>query len=182
MKRILKPALLSLALLILLLTALALCPFYLVASPEARLRLVDEIGQPLAGMTAVRTWKTTEGPNGEDKTLTDANGVATFGKETVRMSLLKRITKPLLVFFPAMCGPGWEVYGETEFRLHWPEGYAPRSSTQAWINEVTARERRERVYIRDLSSPAMNKENCVQISLFNKKEPFDYTLTVYRNP
>jgi len=97
------------------------------------------------------------------------------------MSMLKRVTKPLLIFVPASCGPGWEVYGLSEFRIYWPSGYALRFDKDKWKRELDVWENRDNVCIRD---PAViqqyQHESYVDLYFFNKPHGFEYTLTIYR--
>ena len=80
---------------------LAIWPYTLVASPNSKLRVVDDSKQPLTGVRVVRLWDTSEGQKGEEEAITDDRGEVSFKRVAVGMSMLKRLTKPLLVFVPA---------------------------------------------------------------------------------
>jgi hypothetical protein len=160
-------------------------PYWLIASPPSRIRIVDDSGRPLTGVRVVRKWRTSEEHQGQDETITDATGAVSFPQEVVYMSSLKRITKPLLRFVPAICGPGWEVYGLSEFRIYWPEGCTLKFDDDKWKRVSEVWESGDGVCIRD---PAVirqyQNENYAELYFFsfsNKRHDFDYTLTVYRN-
>ena len=160
---------------------LAICPYRLIASPNSKIRLVADSGRPLAGVRIVRKWCTSEEQHGETEAVTDSSGTVSFPQQAVHMSLLKRITKPLLIFVPASCGPGWEVYGLSEFRIYWPSGYTLRFDGDNWQRDAEVWKNRDDVCIRD---PAVIQqywhESYVELYFFNKRQDFDYTLTVYR--
>ncbi len=160
---------------------LAVWPYQLVASPKANLCIVDDGKQPLAGLRVVRFWDTSEGQKGQEVGVTDSKGEVSFKRVAASMSLLKRLTKPLLIFVPASCGPGWEVYGHSEFHIYWPDGYTLKFDDAAWKRVSEVYQNRDGVCIRD---PAIVRqfrhENYVELYFFNKREDFHYTLTVYR--
>jgi hypothetical protein len=157
---------------------LAVWPYRLVASPNVVLHVVDEGGRPLIGMRVVRQWDTSEGQKGEDETTTDAKGSVSFKRIEFRMSWLKRITKPLVIFVPASCGLGWEVYGHALFNIYWPRGYALRFDDRTWKKADATYENREGIHIYD-PSLASNKD-YIGLYVFNKRADFEYTITLYR--
>jgi hypothetical protein len=163
------------------LVVLAIWPYRLVASPNSKIRLVDDSDRPLTGVRVVREWRTSEEQRGRTEAVTDSSGAVSFPEQAVHMSLLKRITKPLLIFVPASCGPGWEVYGHSEFRIYWPSGYTLRFDAGKWKRASEVWKNRDGVCIRD---PALilqyQHESYVELYFFNKRQDFDYTLTVYR--
>jgi hypothetical protein len=174
-KAIIKYALVGLVAIV---AVLAIWPYRLIASPNSKIRVVDDSGRPLTGVRVVREWRTSEEHHGQDEAATDASGVVSFQQMAVHMSLLKRITKPLLVFVPASCGPGWEVYGHSEFRIYWPTGYALRLDGGKWKREYEVWKSADGVCIRD---PAViqqyRHESYVELYFFNKRQDFEYTLT-----
>jgi hypothetical protein len=160
---------------------LAFCPYRLVGSPNSTICIIDGSNQPLSGLRVTRSWDTSEGQKGQDEAVTDSRGAVNFKRVAVSMSLLKRLTKPLLIFVPAACGPGWEVYGSSEFHVYWPDGYALKFDAANWkkVNEVY--KDRDGVCVRvpeDMKQ--YNQENYVAFYFFNKPKDFDYTLTIYR--
>src|SRR5580698_7980112 len=104
----------------------------LVASPNAKLRIVADSGKPLGGLRVIRKWDTSEGQKGQDEAVTDRNGEVRFDRKAFTISLFKRLTKPLSVFVPASCGPGWEIYGHAEFDIYWPGGYRLKFDGATW--------------------------------------------------
>jgi hypothetical protein len=176
----LKYSLIALGGLFACIVALALWPYQLVASPNSKIRVLDDSGRPLTGVRVVREWSTSEQHRGKDEAITDARGAVSFKREAFSMSLLKRITKPLLIFVPATCGPGWEVYGHSEFRIYWPDGYALRFDDGSWKRVAEVWKGRDGICIRD---PAVIRqyrhESYVELYFFTMRHDFDYTLTVY---
>lgn len=159
---------------------LALCPYELVATPNSMLRIVDGRKQPLGGLRVSRAWNTSEGQKGQEETSTDSKGEVSFKQVAFSMSLLKRLTKPLLIFVPASCGPGWEVYGHSEFHIYLPDGYRLKFDPTIWkrVNEVY--QNRDGVCIGDPETVSQSsQEHFVTLYFFNKRKDFDYTLTIY---
>ena len=163
---------------------LAIWPYTLVASPYSKLRIVDDSDRPLTGVVVVRMWNTSEGQGGEAEAMTDGRGEVTFKRVAVRLSMLKRLTKPLLAYVPAPCGLNWEIYGYSEFRIHWPNGYTLMFDGTTWERKYEVYENRDGVCVRD---PEVVKQfrhqSYVELYFFNElnqRRNFDYTLTVYR--
>jgi hypothetical protein len=163
---------------------LALWPYRLIGSPSSKIRLVDESGQSLTGVRVVREWRTSEEQRGKAEAVTDFSGTVSFPEQSVHISLLTRITKPLLTFVPASCGLGLHVYGLSEFRVYWPSGYTLRFDSDKWKRESEVWKNQDGVCIRD---PAViqqyRHESYVELYFFNysnKRQDFKYTLTVYR--
>jgi hypothetical protein len=155
-------------------------PYRLIGSPKSTLRVRDDGGHPLAGLRVTRSWRTSEGHQGQDEATTDPSGSVSFQRQAVHMSLLKRITKPLLIFVPAMCGPSWEVYGMSEFDIYWPSGYTLRFDDKKWKRENEVWKDNEDVCVRDPAPIQQNqRENYVELYFFNKSKDFDYTVTLY---
>ena len=160
---------------------LAIWPYTLVASPNSKVRVVDDSRQPLTGLLVVRSWETSEQQKGQQEAITDGNGQVSFRRVVVHMSLLKRLIKPLLVFVPVPCGPSWEIYGHSEFRIYWPYGYALKFDGATWKRVDEVYQSRDGVCIRDPEVVRqIGHENYVELYFFNKRQDFDYTLTVYR--
>jgi hypothetical protein len=181
MKASLKYSLIALSCGCVCIAILAFWPYQLVASPNSKLRVVDDSGHPLIGVRVVRGWSTSEEQHGENEAITDTSGVVSFQREAFSMSLLKRLTKPLLIFVPASCGPGWEVYGHSEFRIYWPDGYTLKFDDGSWkrVNEVW--EGHDGICIRDPDVIRQYRhESYVELYFFTMRHDFDYTLTVYR--
>jgi hypothetical protein len=170
---------LVLVLLISLVAALSRWPFQLVASPVAVLRIVDGDGRPLAGIRIIRKWDTSEGQKGEDQITTDKQGKARFERIEFRLSQMKRVAKPLLVLVPSSCGPDWEVYGHAEFDIFWPVGYHLSFGSAEWKKVAATFENRDGIHIYDPSQASQT--NYVGLYIFNKRDDFDYTLTLYGN-
>ena len=108
MKASIKFPLITLGVLVAVTAILAMWPYRLAASPNSKLRIVDAMKQPLAGVRVVRSWDTSEEKKGETEASTDARGEVAFERVTFRMSMLRRVSKPLLIFVPSSCGPGWK--------------------------------------------------------------------------
>lgn len=167
------------------------------------IRVIDDAGHPLIGINVVREWRTSEGHRGHDEAVTDASGAVSFKRQAMNISLFKRITKPLLIFVPAMCGPSSEIYGYSEFRIYWPDGYTLKFDDNNWKKLEEVYQSRDGVCVRDpavilqyrnqsyvQSSPSPpaelagirqdRNESYVEIYFFNKPNAFDYSLTVYR--
>jgi len=163
---------------------LAIWPYRLVASPNSKIRLLDESGRPLTGVRVVREWRTSEEQRGQTEAVTDSSGTVSFPRQTVHISLLKRITKPLLIRVPASCGPGWEVYGLSEFRIYWPTGYTLKFDEDQWKRESEVWKNRDDVCIRDPAVIQLYRhEAYVELYFFNysnRRQDFEQTLTVYR--
>ncbi len=160
-----------------LVVALTWLPFRLIASPKSVLRIVNEDGRPLAGIRVVREWDTSEGQKGDDQATTDVNGEVQFERVEFRMSQLKRMARPLLIFLPSACGPGWEVYGHAEFDVYWPEGYGLKFDGAEWKKVQATYENREGIHIYD---PLQSSQtNYLELYIFNKRKDFEYTLTLY---
>ena len=165
--------------------ALQFWPFQLVASPDSRLRLVDERGNPLVGVKITREWSTSEEQKGENVGVTDSDGQVRFARVAFPMSRLKLLTKMLLVLVPASCGPGWEVYGLSEFHIFWPPGHAVHFDDGSWHRTYEVYENRDKFYIglpevRWDGSELPKEDNYVRLFFFNKPNGFDYTLTLFR--
>ena len=128
---------------------LALWPYQLVASPRSTVRVVNDRRQPVSGLRVVRSWNTSEGQKGQEEATTGSEGGVSFEKVAVSMNLLKRLTKPLLIFVPASCGPGWEVYGHSEFDIYWPDGYTLKFDKTAWERKGEVCQNRDGICIRD---------------------------------
>ena len=159
---------------------LALWPYQLVASPHSTLRVVDDKKQPVSGLRVIRAWDTSEGQKGQEEASTDTKGEVSFKRVAVSMSLLKRLTKPLLIFVPASCGPGWEIYGHSEFHIYWPDGYTLKFDNTARQREAEVYQNRDGVCIRDPDIIKQSRrENYVELYFFNKPQDFDYTLIIY---
>ena len=166
-----------LAVVLSLLVALFCWPFRLVASPGSILRVVDDSGNPLVGLRVTRQWDTSEAQKGEDQATTDIKGEVRFGRVEFRMSQLKRIAKPLLMFVPSACGPGWEVYGHAEFDIYWPEGYALKFDPAEWKKVYAAYENHDGIHIYD---PLQSSDKTYMgLYVFNKREDFEYTVTLF---
>jgi hypothetical protein len=172
-------------LLIVIVTAiviLALWPCRLVASPHSTLRVVDGKKQPVSGLRVIRAWDTSEGQKGQEEAITDTKGEVSFKKVVVSMSVLKRLTKPLLIFVPASCGLGWDIYGHSEFHIYRPDGYTLKFDNTTWRREAEVYQNRDGVCIRDPDVIKQYRpENYVELYFFNKRQDFDYTLTLSRN-
>jgi hypothetical protein len=151
---------------------LAVCPYHLVATPNSKIFIIDYKGKPLTDVRVVRRWDTSENQKGEDQAVTDASGGVAFMGTNFTMSWLKRITKPLLILVPASCGPGWEVYGHTEFEIYSPNGYKPNFDDPQWKKVYATYENRDGINIYD---PTTNT-NFIGLYFFNKKADFEYTL------
>lgn len=160
---------------------LAVWPCALVASPASHLRVVDDSRHPLTGVRIVRGWHTSESHQGEDEAHTDASGAVSFPRKAVRISMLKRLTKPLLVFVPAACGPAWEIYGYSEYRIYWPDGYTLMFDDPNWKKTGEAWQRSDGLCIRDPEiARKYQRADCVELYGYNMRHDFDYALTVYR--
>ena len=160
---------------------LAIWPYQLVASPNSTIHVIDGGKQPVSGLRVIRSWETSEGQKGEEEVATDPKGEVSFKRQVFAMSLLKRLTKPLLIFVPASCGPGWEVYGKSDFKIYWPEGYTLKFDAAAWRLTGEVYQNREGVCIRDPNVIMQNRhESYVDLYAYNKRKDFDYTLTIYR--
>ena len=164
----------------LVLVTLAIWPHRLIASPNFRFRLVDDSGQALEGVRVIREWRTSEGQEGKSETATDINGVVTFSEEVVHISILKFVTKPLFRFFPAMCGPGWEIYGTSEFRAYSPSGYILRSSPNQLDADRGTPRNKSGLEIRDFRSKENPNESYIASYCLNRQQDLDCTLTFYR--
>ncbi|MEO7300764.1 MAG: hypothetical protein ABI042_19535 [Verrucomicrobiota bacterium] len=166
----------------------AVLPYKLIATPNSKIRVIDDDKQPLTGLRVVRSWKTSEDQNGEEEAVTDSSGEVRFKQVGFSMSLLKRLTKPLLIFVPASCGLSWEIYGHSEFRIYWPNGYKLRFDDGTWKKVYSVYQNNDGVYMRDPERPITHfrlktspkEERFVNFYFLNKREDFDYTLTVYK--
>jgi len=151
----------------------AVWPCRLIASPDSKIRIVDDSGRPLSGVRVVREWRTSEEQHGQGAAVTDSSGAVSFPQQAVHISLLKRVTKPLLIFVPASCGPGWEIYGHSQFRIYWPSGYTLRFDRDKWKREGEVWKNADAVCIRD---PAVTQqyqhESYVELYFFNKAAGF----------
>jgi hypothetical protein len=177
MKAPLKYCLITLMAIIILFVGLAFWPYKLVASPSSTLRVLDESGKPLVGVQVTRQWDTSEGQKGEDKSVTDHNGQVNFKGVEFRMSWLKRIAKPLLIFVPASCGPGWEVYGHAEFDIYSPQDYTIKFDDAVWKKVNATYVNHDGIHIYD---PTQSNKSYIGLYVFNKREDFNYTLTLFR--
>jgi len=161
-----------------MIVTLAVWPYKLTASPDSTLRIIDGNGKPLIGMRVTRQWDTSEGEKGEDQNVTDNNGQGNFKRVEFQMNRLKRIAKPLLIFMPVSCGPGWEVYGHAEFDIYCTQDYTVKFDAAAWNKVNATYENRDGIHIYD---PTLNADKShIGLYVFNKKEDFSYTLTLYR--
>jgi len=77
---------------------LLLFPFKTTVVPEWRVRIVDEVGNPLRTTRVREVWKhyTIESASHQEDLITDADGYVTFPMRTVRGSLLVRIGRPIV--------------------------------------------------------------------------------------
>ncbi len=167
---------------------LAVWPYKLIATPNSKIRIVDDSKQPLVGVRIVRSWDTSEDQKGDEEAVTDSNGEVSFKQVAFSMSLLKRLTKPLLIFVPTSCGLGWEVYGSSEFRIYWPDGYKLRFDDGTWKKVYSVYQNKDGVYMRDPERPiphfrhkhSPKEESYVNFYFSKKRKDFNYTLTIYR--
>jgi hypothetical protein len=178
MNRSIKYCLLTIGMAGCLMAALAFLPYTLVASPSATLKVVDENGKPLEGIRVTRQWDTSENQKGADQSITDSSGQVSFTRVEYRMTWLKRVTKPLLIFVPASCGPGWEVYGHSEFNVYWPQYCTLKFNKADWEKVHATYENREGIHIYDPDQSSQT--NYVKLYTFNKRDDFAYTLKLYR--
>ena len=163
------------------LVVLTFWPYRFIASPNSKIRLVDDSGQPLGNVRIVRKWHTSEEQRGQEEAVTDSNGAVRFQQRSAQICMLKRITKPLLVFVPAACGPDGEIYGYSEFRIDWPSGYTLKFDGDKWKREGEVWKNQEGICIRDPDViRQFGHESYAELYFFNKSQDFDYTLTVYR--
>jgi len=166
---------------IFILAACALWPYRFVASPESSIHVVDEIGRSMTGIRIVRQWNASGDQRGEEEASTDAAGTAYFRKKMASVSLLKRVTAPLLKYLPAICAPGEEIYGYSEFHIYRPAGYELRFNENLWQKIDEVYQNTNGVCIRD---PALaqkyHHENEIQFYISTMKDSFDYTLKLYR--
>ncbi len=175
MKLKLKHCFVVLGALLLLAAALAVLPYKLIASPVSTIRVVDDNAKPLAGIRISREWETSEGQKSEEHNFTDSNGQVTFERVEFRMSWLKRIAKPLLIFEPSSCGSGWEVYGHAKFQIGRPEGYTFKFDTTGWTKFEATYENRDGIHV---YYPVQNSDaNIVEFYTFNKRDDYFFTIT-----
>ena len=181
MKASIKFPLITLGVLVAVTAILAMWPYRLAASPNSKLRIVDAMKQPLAGVRVVRSWDTSEEKKGETEASTDARGEVAFERVTFRMSMLRRVSKPLLIFVPSSCGPGWEVYSHSTFRIYCPDDCTLKPAGGAWKTDGEIYETADGIRI--LTS-AYNRRyrhgSWVELELLGQRKDFDYTLTVHR--
>jgi hypothetical protein len=178
MKAFLKYLFIALITMGVLCVVLAIWPYRLVASPGSTLRIVDENGRPFVGLKVIRQWETSENQKGEDKNVTDDNGQVHFERIGFHISWLKRITKPLLVLVPAPCGLDWEIYGEAKFDIYWPQDYTVRFDDKEWEKIYATYENHDGIHIYD--PVQATDKSYVELYVFNKREDFTYTLTLYQ--
>jgi hypothetical protein len=161
--------------------ALAMWPYRLIASPTSTLRIVDDSKQPVAGIRVVRSWDTSEKEKGEEEAMSDAKGEVSFERVTFRMSMLRHVSKPLLIFVPSSCASGWEVYSHSVFRIHCPDDYTLKLNGGTWKTEGEIYETKDGVRI---LTAAYNRRyrhvSWLELDISGRRKDFDYTLTVHR--
>ena len=155
-------------------------PYELVATPTSTIRVIDEHQLPISGLRVIREWETSEKSKGHDEAQTDVDGRVNFPRVGIRMNLIKRMTKPVLMFLPAACGPSaeinrlsrFELFLRPEIRLHFDEG--------GWQRLRDSFQNGDGICIRDRREPGMDPNFArIELSFFNRARPFDFTLTVY---
>ncbi len=189
--------------LVVLAVIVPLCPYHFTASPDCKLRVVDDDGKAITNITVTRSWQTSEHQKGEEQEKTDADGVVRFDKESASVPLVQRLVRPLLGFVPAPCGPESEFYQLTEFRVYWPEGYTMQLDPKSWRHVQTVYRNRDGICIRDpafskrerhdafafVQSPnggapqfmATNRvESCAELYFFNRERDFEFTLQLHK--
>jgi len=161
---------------------LPLIAVLLVGSPDSKLRVVDEASKPLAGLKVVREWQTSEEKKGTAEAITDKNGEVSFPRVETSISLFKRLTKPLLVFVPASCGPSWEIYGMSTYRIYTPGRFTLKFDSKIWKRDSGVWKRSDGLCIRDPDE--MKKyhpnENYQEFYFFNITSSFDFTLMLFK--
>ncbi len=179
MKTATKYFLLAVGAVTVVLVGLAIWPSELVASPRTTLRIIDQDAKPLVGVRVTRHWDTSERQKGEDQQVTDNSGQVAFARVAFAISHLQRITRPLLIFVPVSCGPGWEIYGHAEFDIYWPDGYTLKFDDGAWRKANATYENDDGIHIYDpLQAP---DKSYVGLYTWNKKSDFAYTLMLYKS-
>jgi len=136
----------------------------------------------MPNVRVVREWKTSEGEKGESESLTDKNGDVVFPLVKTKISLIKRVTKPLLVFVPSSCGPSWEIYGMSTFRVYSSPNYTPQFDDKVWRRNMEVWERKDGLCFRDPEGvrKAFPDESFQEFYFFNIKGDFDFTLKLYK--
>jgi hypothetical protein len=111
--------------------------------------------------------------------MTDEAGVATFQRGTAYPTVLRLIVGPLTKFLPVMCAPSGKVYRRSEFVIDLPQGYVFKvnghAKTAGEIYQLP-----DDLIIRCPNVSLTNGwGNRIELSFFNRREAFDYTLKLY---
>ncbi len=88
-----------------------------IISPKCTLHILDQNGNPIAGLHVIREWDDSGDQKGKDSATTDKDGMVIYEKVVIKRNAMKRVFKPLLIFVPAACGPNWETYSSTEITI-----------------------------------------------------------------
>ena len=151
-----------------------------VGSPNCTLRILDQDGRPVVGLKIKREWDGSDGKKGEEESATDKDGKVSFSKVIIRRSVIKRVFKPLLIFFPASCGPEWETTSFTGLTVNWPGAYELKLPLDVYKHKKD--ELFDYYYSKDgtrIDGPEIN-DKPFRIYFFDRKKDFDFTLKVYK--
>ncbi len=98
-------------------------------SPRYTLRIIDNAWMPISDVLVVHQWGLSVTENGENKAITDTNGVVRFDPVAVKMSMLRRL---LIKVLPVARGLGYENYNSARCRIYLPEGSTVNLTEGGW--------------------------------------------------
>ena len=158
------------------LLALAFIPIPSQVTPKATVHVVDDAGEPVAGVSVYRSWEHFGlRREGHQNSETSKFGDTTFAAEKVWGSVLLRALAPAL----ALISPHASTGARTHFEIYCPVGYQVRPGDVAAFRSSCGGQ----VSV-DYDAP--HPKSSVQYSAvvrldFDRRDPIEFTLRLGRN-